>query len=70
MSEAEKIAAGLTEAQRALLLDLPTKASASYAPRIALLRDGLAIIVRPPDGKLHATPLGLEVRKLLEQSDA
>jgi len=61
------IAAKLTKARRDLLLSLPAFAAEGYPPREWLLCHGLAIVVRPPDGKLHATDLGRELRTHLQK---
>ena len=67
MTEAEKIAAKLTEAQRVLLASLPQRRSLiNGAPGRALFRKGLATIGRV-DGRLIATGDGLEVRKVLDR---
>lgn len=70
MTEAEKIAAGLTEAQRDRFLygtDLGCIVR-SATTRGSLIRKGLAISAGLPNVQaLDWTPLGLEVRKVLER---
>lgn len=61
-----EIAARLSTSQRQLLLDLPTYAVESFAPRKWLVFKGLA---HQPEGehRLQATPLGLQVRSILQE---
>jgi hypothetical protein len=65
MSEVEKVAAGLTEAQRRCLLSTSPVHFPSLMGGLRKLR-----LVEPVDRRRHDwTPLGLAVRKYLEQAN-
>lgn len=80
LTEAERIAAGLTEAQRRCLLGIHSGFEAGevfrlgegehHAPYTALVKAGALGKARPGDWytMYWFTPLGLEVRKVLEAS--
>jgi len=70
MTEAERIAAGLTPAQKAALLDCtPWDVEVGVGPAIAFCANGLLQESTIIDDGVELSPLGLAVRKVLERSN-
>ncbi len=69
MTEAERIAAGLTPAQKAALLDCtPWDVEVGAGPAITFCANGLLQESTITDDGVELSALGLAVRQVLEQS--
>ena len=70
MTEAERIAAGLTPAQKAALLDCrPWDVEVGAGPAIVFWANRLLQESTITDDGVELSPLGLAVRKVLERSN-